>query len=266
MKQMIRAAAPGLYETLSDTRQRLRDRLFPSSRTVTLQSGLRAEIRGFADRCMYDDIFVNGEYDRAIDLAVRGAAPGSVALDLGANVGYFGVRFADCWLQAHGPDADFLVVGFEGSPGNYAELMRRVDQPMLAGRCQYHRGLVGRRRGEAHMSAEAYHFKRAIVEAPTAASEAIPFLDVAERLPADRRVRLLKSNIEGAEGPFIEEYPDLLRRIDVAVIQFHHDRCDVPLALRRLADAGLAPVELRDRGINQQSYGIFANPAHAGHD
>ncbi len=261
MKQIIKTAAPGLYDALSEARQRVRDRLFPTSETVTLPSGLRADIHGFADRCMYDDIFVAGEYDRAITLAVTAAPEPSVILDLGANVGYFGLRAADRWIQACGPAASFLIVGFEGSPEVHADLERRLDQPLLAGKCYYHLGLVGQRTGKAFISHEAYHFKRAIVASPSRAASSVDYLDVEQLVAPDTRIRLLKSNIEGAEGPFIEGYRGLLTRVDVAVFQFHHDNCDVDLAVQRLHEAGLVTVEQRTRDINNQSYGVFANPA-----
>jgi FkbM family methyltransferase len=257
MKQMLRGMAPRVYNAFSEARLAVRDRFATSSEIVRLPSGLEVEIHGFADRCIYDEIFVGGEYDQAIDLVIRSGEESPLILDLGANVGYFGLRFADRWLQARA--VPFTIVGFEGSPETHTELQRRAGQPLLAGHCHYHLGLVGQRSGQAYMSSDRYHFKRAIVESQSASAIGIPFRDIEELLPPGQRIGLLKADIEGAEESFISEYPELLRRTDIAIFEFHHDRCNVDRAFALLADAGLTSVWSRHRESENQSYGLFSN-------
>jgi FkbM family methyltransferase len=260
VKRMLRSAVPEVYRALSEARLRVRDRFSTSPETVLLPSGLRIEVHGFADRCIYDEVFVGGEYDQAIDLVIDRVAEPPTILDLGANVGYFGLRFADRWFQAR-KAFPFTIVGVEGSPETHAELQRRADQSLLSGLYRYHLGLVGQRSGQGYMSSDSYHFKRAIVDRSAASAIRIPFVDVETLLPERSRVALLKVDIEGAEESFIRAYPELLRRTEVAVFEFHHDKCNVDRALEILAEAGLTRVWSLQRGVENQSYGLFTNTA-----
>ena len=63
----------------------------------TLQSGLTLNVASKGEWWAYNEIFVNGEYDVPIHTAIKGRSPVGpfVALDLGANVGYFAFRVLD---------------------------------------------------------------------------------------------------------------------------------------------------------------------------
>lgn len=52
------------------------------------------------------------------------------------------------------------------------------------------------------------------------------------------RVDLLKCDIEGAELLFLQNYPELLRKVRVAIFEFHADLCDVHQCRRLLRDYG----------------------------
>src|SRR5690349_11966904 len=62
-----------------------------------LRSGLRVEIRNRSDWVIYNEVFVNGEYDAPIAYALdkHKAKHPLVIIDLGGNVGYFVFRCAD---------------------------------------------------------------------------------------------------------------------------------------------------------------------------
>ena len=92
----------------------------------TLPSGLKVTIASWAEWVTYNDIFVDGEYDVPIHHAVQHAGAGDVVLDVGGNVGYFALRFADLWTRER-KDA-FKIIGVEGSPHTYPRLLERLRQ------------------------------------------------------------------------------------------------------------------------------------------
>src|SRR5260370_22875513 len=63
----------------------------------TLQSGLIVKVASKGEWWVYNDIFVDGQYDVPIHTAFNDRSPDRpfVVLDLGANVGYFGLRVLD---------------------------------------------------------------------------------------------------------------------------------------------------------------------------
>jgi FkbM family methyltransferase len=213
-----------------------------------LESGVVVRVRSRAEWYVYNDLFVDGEYDVAIDALVQSGASDPVVLDLGANVGYFGCRLADRWRRTRGADAPFRSVGIEGASGPFGELRRRLDQPALRGRCTVHHGLVGRRAGDARMLTTAYHIGNAIVREDgrrprllsiPGMTERSSFVDVETLVPRDAPIALLKCDIEGAEETFLETYPDLLARVERAVLELHTGECDAERCVRLLAEAGL---------------------------
>src|SRR5262245_3500425 len=68
----------------------------------TLTSGVRLRVTGYGDWLTYNEIFVRGEYDQALCLALD-ARPEPTApvhiVDLGSNVGFFTLRAVDALRQ-----------------------------------------------------------------------------------------------------------------------------------------------------------------------
>ena len=212
----------------------------------TLPSGLEVTVASKAEWVIYNDIFVDGEYDVPIRHAVAHAAARSVILDIGANVGYFALRFADQWIRQRSDDA-FRLVGVEGSPHTFPTLEARLRQQPVEGKLVYRFGLAGKRSGEALISSSEFHVTDSIVTGDSGSGTSVPFLDLSAVVPADARIALLKCDIEGAEQMFIENYPDLLGRTDSAVVELQHDICDAPRCIELLEQAGLSHSQrLRD--------------------
>src|SRR3984885_479215 len=68
----------------------------------TLDSGLTVKVASKGEWWIYNDIFVNGEYDVPIQAALdTSSARPFVVLDLGANVGYFAFRVIDLIAGHH---------------------------------------------------------------------------------------------------------------------------------------------------------------------
>ncbi|MDD5200876.1 MAG: FkbM family methyltransferase [Terrimicrobiaceae bacterium] len=206
-----------------------------------LRSGLTVRLAGGADWEIYNEILVNGEYDEAIQhaLSQNGAAEMRV-VDLGANVGYFVLRFADLFLQKFGEGRDFSLAAVEGSPQVFAELDRRIaSEPLLQNRVRLINGLVGERSGSTFISEGTGHYGNAISEIRRIDTTRVEYVDLLELFGPDLDIDFLKCDIEGAEFAFIRNYTALLKRVRVAVFEFHHYGEDVAECRARLHECGL---------------------------
>jgi FkbM family methyltransferase len=216
-----------------------------------LPSGLVATVASPSDWLLYNDIFVDGEYDPAIDLALelalasRRGAHGSDTpdaplriLDLGANVGYFSLRAADR-LATAAPGTPLRFVLVEPSPVLAGELKRRLlSQPALAGAVTLHNALVGRREGMGVLFESPLHFENSLVARQGVRRREVPYVDLDSVLGPEVKIDLLKCDIEGSELEFLGAYPALLRRTRVCVIELHPEKCDSTACLRLLEEAG----------------------------
>jgi FkbM family methyltransferase len=237
---IVRALAP---ESLKN---RLRKfvwmRLNPSWR---LNSGLIIRILNYNDWIIYNDIFVDGEYDAAINDLLHDTRNWSrpvQVLDLGGNVGFFTLRLAHLFLR--GERTNFRVTMVEGSPATYAELLERLgaNKEQLRDRVTTVPGLVGKRTGEGQIGQGVAHGENTILGDASRGVQ-VSFVDLEKVVATWQRIDLLKCDIEGAEELFLGNYADLLARTDRAVFEFHHDKCDIARCRRLLADAGLDPAK-----------------------
>jgi FkbM family methyltransferase len=204
----------------------------------TLPSGVSVAITNASDWAIYNELFVDGEYDDAIRTVTTSDAVDPLVLDLGGNVGYFALRFADLWWRARG-DQPFRMVSVEGSPRTYAQLARHLAQPQLAGRCVPCHGLVGRRTGSASISTSTFSGLNSTRTRQSFSRAEVPFVDLDALLPAATQIALVKCDIEGAEELFLETYPSLLRRVAVLVVEFHPELNNVGRCRGVLHEAGL---------------------------
>ncbi|MBC8032312.1 MAG: FkbM family methyltransferase [Pyrinomonadaceae bacterium] len=194
-----------------------------------------------SDWVIYNDIFVDGEYDVSIQEAVRSARmDGSITvLDLGANVGFFTLRFLDLLRQSEQANCPCRVTLVEGSPKIVKELSSRLlgDNEMM-GKVRIVHGLVGERHGEARISERDFHAMNSIYFDQSAETVSVDFVNLDTLFQPGEVIDLLKCDIEGAELCFIENYRDLLRRSKAAVFELHHDKCDTERCMKILRDLG----------------------------
>lgn len=207
----------------------------------TLPSGIVIRVLSYSDWMIYNDIFVDGEYDEPVNRLLETSddtARTARVLDLGANVGFFTLRLADAFLRKR--RNDFSVIAVEGSPANHIELSERLDanSQFLSGRVRAINGLAGHRTGEGEIS-EGESCGENTLFNQTARRVKAPFVDLDELTREWAIVDLLKCDIEGAEELFLRNYPDLLAKTEYAVLEFHHDKCDVVYCRQLLTDAGL---------------------------
>jgi FkbM family methyltransferase len=213
-----------------------------------LRSGLTVNVTSMGEWWVYNDIFVDGEYDSAIQVALNSlpSARPFVVLDLGANVGYFAFRVLDLLAGKEQP-LDITMV--EGSPKTFAELQSRMAGKELQA---FHEtllcGLVGNVEGSAFIRESSIHVKSTVSDPKTAPGTKVAFVDLNRAMREKAEIDLLKCDIEGSELLFIKNYPDLLRRVRYAVIELHHDQCDTNEAIRLLQCAGFESTLLRNCG------------------
>jgi FkbM family methyltransferase len=202
-----------------------------------LPSGLNISITSLADWTIYNEIFVNGEYDPAIKILTdNNTSP--VILDLGANVGFFSLRVAD-YLLRKSTNPDFTMFLIEGSPSTFALLKGRMEaQKALNGKTHMVCGLVGEKSGSAHLYEFGYHGMTGLSPRKLSKKVEVSYVDLSELLREVRQIDLLKCDIEGAEEKFLDAYPDILAKTKTLVAEFHPRQCDVPHCERLLSDAG----------------------------
>jgi FkbM family methyltransferase len=205
-----------------------------------LNSGVTIRITSPSDWYVYNEVFVDGEYDPVIASIVDRAGPPPLVLDLGANAGFFTLRLMDRWFSVHGTQSGApRVVCVEGAPATFRTLARNVAQPLLEGRCSAVLGLAGRRSGSALISTSANSGINSIVDRPSLLRKRSRFVDLTALIPPGERIGLVKCDIEGAEEMLLENYPDLLQRVDAVVIELHPLACSSERCRQLLAAAGL---------------------------
>lgn len=206
-------------------------------------SGLTTVVESSADWTIYNEIFVGGEYDAAIErlIDLNVSRPLQI-VDLGANVGYFVLRCADLLLQQN-EKLEFLVTCVEGSANTSEELKNRLArEPQLARNVRVVHGLVGGLRGgEARFSNAFTHYGNGITSEESNTS-IVPYVDLEALLQGSGPIDLLKCDIEGAEFELVETYGDLFKRVRYAVFEIHHYGKDVAKLRRDLCDSGLVQV------------------------
>jgi FkbM family methyltransferase len=222
----------------------------PVDLTHTLASGVTVRVRSQSDWWVYNEVFVESEYDSAIDLLVtpHDGTGRPLVLDLGANVGFFAARVVDrlttLWSRT---GAELILV--EGSPTVFQQLETRIPDLGAPGFViSAVNALVGRREGSGKISEVGFGARNTMIPCHNTGimpvSEMthhdVPFVDLTTLVGPDRRIALLKCDIEGSEQAVLDTYgTDLLLRTDAAVFEFHHRLCDVPHCLEILAESGL---------------------------
>ena len=119
----------------------------------------------------------------------------------------------------------------------------------LSGHVQLVHGAVGQRSGTAVIRDDRH--ASTIIGASGeggAAGAQVPYVDLSPLFAEVTSIDLLKCDIEGSEQLFIEQYPDLLQKVRVAVFEFHRDRCDVERCQALLRDYGFSNEAMLRRG------------------
>src|SRR3954465_4369891 len=117
--------------------------------TWDLSFGLRARLNTYNDWIIYNEIFVHGEYDRALRLALDAVAGDDSPIhivDIGANVGFFTLRAAQRVMERGWLYRGFTITAVEGNVACIKEFHARIfGENGLSGTVTLTHGLVGKR-------------------------------------------------------------------------------------------------------------------------
>jgi FkbM family methyltransferase len=212
-----------------------------------LRSGYPIKIASYSDWCIYNDLFVENEYDPAIHAAldkVNGHNSLEV-VDLGANVGFFTMRVLDL-IQRRKVDVEkkaFLLV--EATPSLDHELRERVGTINELGlRIKIVNGLVGERQGDAQFHIKHSQTGHQVTEVDGGNGKLLAYVNLDTHLDGISRIDLLKCDIEGSEEAFLRNYQGLLRKTQVAIIEFHEPRCGASVGVPQAMLAGFTRNQL----------------------
>jgi hypothetical protein len=90
-----------------------------------------------------------------------------------------------------------------------------------------------------------------------ASTATVPYVNLSMLLAQEPRIALLKCDIEGSELCFIENYPDVLAKTNVAVFELHRDLCDVDRCQALLREYGFAHHATFRPGDANFTYGVW---------
>lgn len=219
----------------ASSRARLRAQLFRwLDLRWDLTSGLKIRVGNYTEWVIYNEIFVRGEYDRALQIALDSAADGSAIhiVDIGANVGYFTLRAVER-LRASMDPRDFTVTAVEANPRCAREFRERVfAENGLSDRVTLTEGLVGQRTGAATL------YEDSLFRQGSYRGVKVDYVDLSAVLSSMSRIDLLKCDIEGAEQSLLENYPDVFRKVNVAIFELHANLCDAGRCRELLKEYG----------------------------
>lgn len=207
----------------------------------TLPSRVSVRIANYPEWVVYNEIFASGEYDAAISRALD-SAPDATSLhivDLGANVGFFTLRVVDWLRQRRTERTGFKITAVEGDRRLIEEFCSRVMvENALSEYVRLVHGLIGERAGTAMLYGPDAHTENSLFRWTARSKVQADYVDLSSLFASEPQIDLLKCDIEGAELLFIQNYPDLLRKVRVAVLELHDDLCDTQQCRRLLNEYG----------------------------
>lgn len=212
----------------------------------SLPSGVKIELLSPVDWSTYNDIFVDGEYDLAVSTTLQSTRKQQASvnvLDLGANVGFFLLRFLDLVSKA-GRDVKVMAVAIEPDPVNAGQLRSRLNQqpPQIRQILQETIivGAVGQRAGTSTLyESHNYHAHSLLEQQKYAGAKGttVEYVDLDALFPGEHW-DLVKCDIEGSEQAFVQNYGDLLSRSRILVLELHKYACDMNVMRPLLLEAG----------------------------
>ena len=211
-----------------------------------LRSGIKISVVTVADWVIYNDIFVEGEYDKPINSILQelSTAEQLNILDIGAGVGFFTLRFVDLMRHNGFVNQPYSITAVEGSPKLAKELENRIyNVNNLQDNVEIVKGLVGKRDGTGTILERDFHpMNTTLIESEEGVQ--VEYVDLYKIKAANVGIDLLKCDIEGAELLFAQNYLDLLRKVKFAAMELHPKLCNTKQCIDILKDAGLAHNEI----------------------
>ena len=204
----------------------------------TFQTGIQTQISSFADWSLYNDIFIEEEYDLPIRNTFQNSGDKVQILDLGANIGFFMKRMLHI-RRVDFPDIELEIICIEGAPQTFSELERQLPTLMEKESVSLMHGLAGKKTGSATLQINPFHAMTTLSLKDKKHGVSVNFIDLSEVTSKWGQIDLLKCDIEGAEQLLIENHQDLLNKTKRMAIEFHLDRVDREHCLNIACNCGL---------------------------
>jgi FkbM family methyltransferase len=167
--------------------------------------------------------------------AVLGAADPPRVMDLGANIGLFGLYVLGRWPSAQ-------ITAFEPDPDNAALLEQTIAANGLEQQWQVRREACSNRRGVVAFASGRLSESR-IAEPGEPSTIEVPTGDLFEN---DHDVDLMKIDVEGGEWAILTDPRLASLKARAVVLEWHAAGCPEPdphaAAIRLLGDAGYEPI------------------------
>jgi FkbM family methyltransferase len=163
-----------------------------------------------------DQTFYQGLFDMppAVAAVLTALDHAPRALDLGGNIGLFGV-----WMFARFPEGSLLA--FEPDPRNARLLSRTIDANGLRERWSLIEAAVGTKAGEVRFAAGEFGASH-IASSADSGALTVPLVDLFDYVAG---VDLLKIDIEGAEWEILEDARFKDVRSSVIALDYHAQGC-----------------------------------------
>jgi FkbM family methyltransferase len=214
---------------------------------LTAPSGINLCIKNRSDWHIYNEIFVRGDYDFAIQLALNKINSETKTVrffDLGANVGFFSLKFIDELIKYDKTHAQPDGILVEGSLPVYNELEKRfADQPFIKSNVHLIYGIAGKKEGVAKIFESGNSMTNSITSASSLrrklSGRKVSYVNLDKFFETDPIIDLLKCDIEGSEQELLENYPSLLKKVNVCVFELHHRKCDTNKCIEIIESCGM---------------------------
>lgn len=208
------------------------------------------KIKSPVDWTLYNDIFVDHEYDKAIFSALKKQTN---ILDLGANVGFFILRL----MALASKTQQASVVAIEPDNKNIEELKRRLGEQNLAFNNRFKikiiKGVAGKKCGfEKMYFSHNYHMNTVKKDFAYAGSrqEIVKYIDL-NNLLKSKKWDLIKVDIEGSEEELVRNYGLLFKRAKNVIMEIHRDVvCEMSIICMMKQYGFLKPENVADHGSN----------------
>lgn len=228
----------------------------------TLRSEVRLRVSSYGDWIIYNEIFVSGEYDQAIRIALDSQLNADSPLhvvDLGSNVGFFTLRVVDQLRQQGRGNDGLTITAVEGDSYCIEQFRSRVlGENALSENVRLVQGLAGKRTGAATLYAlDSNHSHNTVLMENGPVDVQVDYVDLNPLFTSVPHIDLLKCDIEGAELLFIQNYPELLCKVRVAVFELHDHLCDTQQCRCLLNDLGFTQQAILRPGSPYSVYCVW---------
>jgi FkbM family methyltransferase len=213
-----------------------------------LETGISIQIDNHAEWVIYNDIFVEGEYDNAIEASILNLEQSIsgrtefVFVDIGANVGYFTLRAIDIFRRSKLQDFGINAVLVEGSPAVYQALKTRIESQYLEEKIaniEIVNGLAGELEGDGIISETSFHVMNSVLLNDSKKNgKLVPYVNLNLLCSKYSNIDLIKCDIEGSEEKLIQNYGNILSKAKFLIFEFHPLLCDIQRCFQMLSEIG----------------------------